>query len=239
MIILAFDSTAKAASVALTDDERLLADFVCDNGLTHSEILLPMAEEALKRVNKTIDDVELFACNAGPGSFTGVRIGVSLVKGLSFGRGIPCAPVSTLHALAYNLFPLDGLYCPVMDARRGQVYNALFTVKDGKLVRLTEDRAITLGDLARELQTDYAGAAVRLTGDGAALTASAFADSGITLLPMPALLLRQNAYSTARAAKELYDNRETVSDAALSPFYLRLPQAERDRLERENRSGET
>lgn len=228
MLILAFDSTAKAASVALTDGDRLLADFVCDNGLTHSEILLPMAEDALRRAKKSLSDVGLFAVNVGPGSFTGVRIGVSLVKGLAFGKNIPIAPVSTLLSLAYNLSPMDGILCPVMDARRSQVYNALFRVQNGSLVRLTSDRAIALSDLRQELLRDYPGETVRLVGDGYRVAAEALND--LPLAETPALLLRENAYATALAALSMYENGETVTDAELLPVYLRMPQAERDRL---------
>lgn len=230
MLILAFDSTAKAASVALTDGDRLLADFVCDNGLTHSEILLPMAEDALRRAKKSLSDVDLFAVNVGPGSFTGVRIGVSLVKGLAFGKNIPIAPVSTLLSLAYNLYPTDGILCPVMDARRAQVYNALFRVQDGRLLRLTPDRAIALSDLRAELLRGYADETVHLVGDGYGVAFHAL--DGVKLHETPALLLRENAYSTARAAVSMYENGETVTDEALLPVYLRMPQAERDRLKK-------
>ncbi len=233
MLILAFDSTAKAASVAVTDDERLLANTVVDNGLTHSELLLPMAEEALAKAKRSFDDVELLACNVGPGSFTGVRIGVSLVKGLAFGHNTPCAAVSTLLSLAYNLFPLEGVYAPAMDARRGQLYNAVFVCENGVLCRKTPDRAIDADALAEEL-LDYAGRPIYLVGDGYAVARSALETRGISISLTPELLLRQNAYSTARAAHRLFLKGKTVSDEELSPTYLRLPQAERDRLAREN-----
>ncbi len=232
MLILAMDSTAKAASVAVTDGERLLFNTVVDNGFTHSELLLPMAEDALKRIGRDFDDVELFACNVGPGSFTGVRIGVSLVKGLAFGHETPCAAVSTLHSLAYNLFPLEGIFLPVMDARRGQFYNAIFECRNGVLSRLTPDRAIDGAALAEELR-QYENRPLYLVGDGYTPAKTALLGAGIAVMDTPELLLRQNAYSTARVAYALYGEGKTVDSAVLSPVYLRLPQAERERLERE------
>jgi len=235
MLILAFDSTAKTASVALTENERLLCDFVYDNGLSQSELLLPMAEEALKKIGRSFSDVELFACNVGPGSFTGVRIGVALVKGLAFKDNLPCAPVSTLEALAEGLMPLDGILCPCMDARKGQVYNALFTSRNGVLTRLTEDRAISLSDLANELNTRFKGESVRLAGDGYDIAYTALSEAKIPISATPELLKRQNAYATARVAYKMACSEKTVTPATLSPLYLRMPQAESDRLKAEGK----
>ncbi len=232
MLILSFDSTAKAASVALTEDTRLLGTTVIDNGLTHSELLLPMAEHLLRENGKGFDDVALYACNVGPGSFTGVRIGVSLVKGLAFGRDIPVAPVSTLESLAENALPLDGILCPVMDARRGQFYNALFRCENGELVRLTPDRAIAGDELIREIAECYSGLPIRVLGDGAAILLAMPGTEA--LLPVPELLMRENAYSTARVAYRMACDGNTVTDRELQPLYLRLPQAERERLEKQN-----
>ena len=142
MLTLAFDTTAKIASCAAVKDGRVLAEYTVDNGLTQSELLLPMAKDMLGALKISIEDVDLLACSVGPGSFTGVRIGVSLVKGLAFERQIPTVAVSTLEALAQNLYPLDGVIVPVMDARRAQVYTALFTVEDGELKRLSPDEAM-------------------------------------------------------------------------------------------------
>ena len=165
MIILAFDSTAKAASVAVCDGEKLLANYNIDNGLTQSELLLPMAENMLASLKLTFDDVELLACSVGPGSFTGVRIGVALVKGIAFGKNIPCVSVSTLDELAENLRGLDGIIVPCMDARRNQVYTATYRGKDGGLEKLTEDRAIAISELADELK-EYGDTPIYLSGDG-------------------------------------------------------------------------
>ena len=237
MKILALDSTAKAASAALAEDGKVLTAFTADNGLTHSEILLPMAEDVCARTGTALRDVDLYAVTVGPGSFTGVRIGVAAVKGLAFRMpedGVRrCVAVSTLEALAQNLYPLDGIYAPVMDARRGEVYNALFTVRDGILTRLTPDRAISLEALADELLTSYKDIPVRLSGDGYDIAYARLSERGVALTPTPALLRLQNAASVALCAFRKAEVGETVSDRALAPVYLRLPQAERDRLEKE------
>ena len=152
MITLAFDSTAKAASVAALRDGIILAQETVDNGLTQSELLLPMAEDMLKSLRLAYDDIDLLATAVGPGSFTGVRIGVALIKGLAFGKNIPCASVSTVEALAENLAGLSGIVVPCLDARRGQVYTALFRSSEEGIVRLTEDMAIPLTELADMLR---------------------------------------------------------------------------------------
>ena len=152
MITLAFDSTAKVASVAVCDGERPLAVYSIDNGLTQSELLLPMAEGMLKCLHLTFDDVKLLACTVGPGSFTGVRIGAALVKGIAFGKNIPCISVSTLEALAENGRGLDGIIVPVMDAKRAQVYTAIFESDEKSLLRTCDDCAIALTELAKRLE---------------------------------------------------------------------------------------
>ena len=230
MWILALDSTATAASVAILCDERAVAAFHLNNGNTHSETLLPMVDAALTVAGLSIDDIDLFACSNGPGSFTGVRIGAATVKGLTFGKEKPVIGVSTLEALAENAFPApEGtLIVPVMNARRGQLYNALFRVAEDKLVRVTEDRAIAATDLAKELAE--MAAPFYLVGDGVAEMRRLASDC----VPMPftPLAIDQNAVSVAKCARRRYLAGERGTDAALSPVYLRLPQAERERLER-------
>ena len=231
MKILAFDSTAKTASVALTEDERLLGLYNIDNGLTQSELLLPMAEDLLRSLKLSFKDIELLAVTAGPGSFTGVRIGISLVKGISFTRNIPCVSVSTLEALMQNISSLRGILVPVMDARRNQVYNAIFRSDDNGISRLTEDRAISVEDLAAEL-SEY-DEPIYLVGDGYQIAKKKLSELGINTLETPMLLINQNAYSTALIAAKKYKLGEALSDTEISPVYLRLPQAERERLEKE------
>ena len=231
MKILAFDGTAKAASVAMLDGERVLGYYTVDNGLTQSELLLPMAENLLKSLKLTFNDVELYATSVGPGSFTGVRIGVSLIKGLAFGKNIPCVEVSTLEALAESLSGIRGIVVPCMDARRAQVYSATFRSGENGLIRLTEDRAISLSALAEEL-SEYKED-IYLVGDGYAVAKAAMDKAGLITARTPELLILENAVSVGRVAQRKYSNDEFVTDTELSPVYLRLPQAERERLERE------
>ncbi len=234
MNILAIDSTAVSASCAVTSDERVLSSFTAENGLTHSELLLPMAEAALRAANMTLSDIDLFACTAGPGSFTGVRIGVATIKGLAFGTDKPCCAVSTLEAIAENLMPLPGILCAVMDARRGQVYAALFENRGGILTRLTPDKAMSLEELATKLRQDFAHLPVYLAGDGYRVAHHALSDMGVQVCDTPAMLRLQSGASTAIVARRMAERGETVSDKDIAPVYLRLPQAERDRLKKEN-----
>ncbi|MBQ8350905.1 MAG: tRNA (adenosine(37)-N6)-threonylcarbamoyltransferase complex dimerization subunit type 1 TsaB [Clostridia bacterium] len=233
MKILAFDSTAKTASVAVAENKQILAEFTVDSGMTQSELLLPMARQALTAAHLSFADIELFALTTGPGSFTGVRIGAALVKGLAFGKDIPCAPVSVMEALAENLLPLDGIYCPVTDARRAHVYNALFCEKDGVLTRLCDDRLIAITDLVAELAEAYPNTPIRLAGDATETVMRAGNERGLVLPPTPPALRKPSAAAVARCGLAIAKRGETVNDAALAPVYLFPSQAERDRLEKE------
>ena len=190
MKILALDSTAVVASVAVCDDKKLSALYTVNNGNTHSQTLLPMVEAALKHSNTDISEIGLFVSSNGPGSFTGVRIGSATVKGLAFDRDVPCVDVSTLEALAYNLCGFDGILCPVMNARRNQVYNALFRWDGGRLVRLCPDRAISFEELEAELIG--MGEGVYLAGDGYDITVKGF--KKLEVEHTPEILRMQNAY---------------------------------------------
>lgn len=232
MKILALESSALVASAALCEDEKVLAALSLENGNTHSETLLPMVEELLSLCGCTLSDVDLFAVTTGPGSFTGVRIGVSLLKGLAFGSGKPCVGVSSLEALAYNMEGMVGVLCPVMDARRSQLYNALFYSDGTTITRLTPDRLIPSDQLLTELEP-YAEESedIYLCGEGMSILLEEN-DRAIPLL-QPALLARQqSAVSIARLALLKYQAGETVRDSELLPTYLRASQAERERLER-------
>lgn len=226
MLTLSFESSAKAASVALCDGARLISQYSQCTALTHSRTLLPMAEDMLKNAELSMADVELFAVAQGPGSFTGIRIGVSTVKGLAWAANRPCIGVSTLEAMAWHGVSAGGYVCPVMDARRSQVYNALFEIKDGVPVRLCEDRAISLEELAAELVTLNAPAL--LVGDGAELTARFLDEKGIAYKMAPENLRYQSAWGVAMAAL----GKPPASADELLPVYLRLSQAERERQER-------
>lgn len=233
MKILAFDTSAKTASVAVCEGGNILGVSNIENGLTQSELVLPMAEALLSQLKMSFADVELYAVTVGPGSFTGVRIGVSTVKGLAFGRDIPCAPVSTLEALAENAAGLSGLIVPCMDARRGQFYTATFAATAEGISRMTPDRAISAEELAEELRS-YEGD-IYITGDGYDVAHKLLTSLGVKIAVTPYLLRSQNAVSIARVAEKMHAQGLSVSERELAPTYLRLPQAERERLERENK----
>ena len=228
MKILALDSSAEVCSVALCDGDRLIAEMTVNTGNTHSQTLLPAVEQVLKISETPIDEVDAFACSTGPGSFTGVRIGVSTVKGLAYGKNKPCASVSTLEALAYNLRGYDGILCPVMNARRNQVYNALFECKDRVITRLCPDRALSISELDEELSS--MGKPVYLCGDGYSITERGFEKTAISYVPERQRL--QSAYSVACCAAEAICEGRSMSDAELVPIYLRPSQAERERNEK-------
>ena len=237
MKILALESSATAASVALCEDERLIAQSFRDTGLTHSQTLLPMAEELLAHCGLAVSDLDLIAVAAGPGSFTGLRIGVAAAKGLAWAAELPCAGCSTLEAMAWNLAGFDGEICAAMDARRHQVYNARFRAENGRILRLTEDRAVSLEDLIEELRGTETVQTVM--GDGAKLCCDALTAAGIPTRLAPPNLRQQTAWGVARLGLELAREGKTVSPGALVPVYHRLSQAERERLAREKAGGTT
>lgn len=230
MKILGLDSTANVCTAAISDNEKLIAEMTVNIGNTHSETLLPLIEQILKLSNTDIDDIELFATSVGPGSFTGVRIGAATVKGLAFGKNIPLCEVSTLEALAENLSAFDGILCPVINARRMQVYNALFSCKDGAITRLTPDRAISVDELDAELSA--CTEPIYLSGDGYDICKANFKLTE-TMNTQPKTRLH-SGYSVCLCAKKMYDDGKTVTDKELSPSYLRLSQAERERNEKLN-----
>lgn len=227
MLTLSFESSAKAASVALMQDGTLLGEYTQCTALTHSRTLLPMAEDLLKNTELTMKDMDLFACAYGPGSFTGIRIGVAAVKGLAWALNKPCVGVSTLEAMAWHGVSAGGIICPVMDARRSQVYNALFEIRDGVPVRLCEDRPIALAELMEEVRSVTAEP-VFLVGDGMKITSDAFAAAGVPFRTAPGNLAFQSAWGVAMAAQF----HEPTDADNLLPVYLRLSQAERERLEK-------
>jgi len=233
MKIVGIESTAVTASTALAEDDRCLFLFSQTTSLKHSETLLPMLESGLKYTSHTMDDVDLIAVTAGPGSFTGVRIGVSMAKGLAFARSIPCVGVSTLESLAYNLKGFRGLLCPVMDARRGQLYNALFLSDGEAITRLTPDRLISAEDLKKEM-AEREDEAIYFCGDGYRIAREKIGLSGVK--ETPEALRHQNAFSTTQIAREIYEkaeDKQTFTDERLAPIYLRASQAEREQAEKE------
>ena len=232
MLLLAFETSAKAASAALTQDGTLLGESYQNTGMTHSQTLLVMAQDLLKQCGKSVSELDAVAVAKGPGSFTGVRIGVSAAKGLAWGREMPCFGVSALEAMAVSLGPWQGYVCPVMDARRSQVYNALFYVNSGELRRVKEDRAIALSDLAAELK-ELEGP-IFLVGDGSSLTYKTLSGQIPNLVLPPEHRMHQRAVGVALAAEKKAAAGETGDANALTPNYLRLSQAERERAEKQN-----
>lgn len=226
MLTLAFESSAKAASVALCEDGRLISQVIQCSGLTHSRTLLPMAEDLLKNAEMEMKQIDCFAVAQGPGSFTGIRIGIATVKGLAWAADKPCIGVSTLAAMAWNGVAAGGLICAVMDARRSEVYNALFRIEDGRPVRLCPDRAISLSTLTEELRER--GEAPFLVGDGTELASAFFREQHLDHRVPPENVRWQNAWGVAMeaAGKKLCTSQE------LLPVYLRLSQAERERQAR-------
>ena len=226
MLLLAFETSAKAGSVALMRDGVLLGENYQNTGLTHSQTLLCMAQSLLEQAGVTPQQVEAVAVAAGPGSFTGVRIGVAAAKGYAWGKQIPCYGTSTLEAMALNLGVYEGVVCAAMDARRNQVYNALFEAREGKLTRITQDRAISVEELAQDLEK--LEGPKYLVGDGSRLCHQNI--PGL-LLP-PEHRMHQRAAGVALAAMEMIARGESGDANAMTPNYLRLSQAERERAER-------
>ena len=230
MLILAFETSAKAASVALLEDGKLLGESYQNTGLTHSQTLMVMAENLLSQCGKTVADVTAAAVAAGPGSFTGVRIGVAAAKGFAWGREIPCYGVSTLEAMALSLGVYQGYVCPCMDARRSQVYNALFYVNQGVPERVSEDRAISLAELGTELKS--LKEPIFLVGDGSNLCYNTLLESVPNLVLPPEHRMHQRASGVALAVRKQVEVGDPGDANALTPNYLRLSQAERERAER-------
>ncbi|MEE1047279.1 MAG: tRNA (adenosine(37)-N6)-threonylcarbamoyltransferase complex dimerization subunit type 1 TsaB [Clostridia bacterium] len=233
MLVFGIDTCCMAATAALVAEDRLVAQTVQNNKKTHSQRIMPMIEQMLYQAEIELSDIDCFAAAAGPGSFTGVRIGVATVKALAHAAGKPCVAVSTLQALANNVACFDGIICPIMDARRNQVYNALF--KGESMERITEDRAISIDDLLSELKETEGK--IIFNGDGVAV----FADKIKEELGERAVFARRMqmmnlAASVAEIGCDMLERGETIEYTELSPQYLRLSQAERERLEKENKA---
>lgn len=224
MKILAVDSSAKSASVAVCEDGRLISECFVNASLTHSRTLMPMVDNALTQADMNIKDIDAFCVNVGPGSFTGIRIGVAAVKGLALAENKPCAGVSTLESMAYNFADDNCIVCAAMDARCNQVYTALFSCDAGKVERICEDKAISIDELCEELSA-Y-DEKIYLAGDGAEICMKTFGDKLENICLSGENRRYQRAFGAALAAE---NNKEAFTDSALlAPVYLRLPQAERE-----------
>lgn len=227
-LVLAVDTSAKPVSCALAEENRVIASFYANTGMTHSQTLMPMIESVLKTADKSVSDLDAIAVNAGPGSFTGVRIGVSAVKGLAFTADLPCISVSTLECMAENTVATsNSVICCLMDARCQQVYGAIFEKDaDGVVHRLSEDEALTMQQMLDKLIT--LERPTILVGDGSELCYRAWKDSVSNLYLAPAASRFQNAAATALIGVRLLKENVCVSAEELQPIYLRLPQAERE-----------
>jgi tRNA threonylcarbamoyladenosine biosynthesis protein TsaB len=231
MMLLALEASAKAASCAVVAESGVVASAFQATGLTHSRTLLPMVEAMLRNSELSLEQMDAVAVSVGPGSFTGLRIGLATAKGLAWGTEKPCVPVSTLEAMAWPLRHLPGTIVCAMDARRSQIYNAAFSWAGGALHRLRPDRAIALEEAAEDLK-DLPGP-LTIVGDGATLCRDYFVSHGIACQLAPSHLVLQSAVGVGLAACERFPE-GAVSAQDLAPTYLRLSQAERERLAREN-----
>lgn len=231
MRILAFETSAKAAGVAVLEDGRLLGEYMQNSGQTHSRTLMKMAEDLLRNCDLKPSDIHAVACAAGPGSFTGVRIGASAAKGFAWGLQLPCYGVSTLEAMVRSIAVADGVYCAAMDARRNQVYTAVFSFEDGVLSRLTEDLAISVEELGEILEIQEKSK--MLVGDGAVLCYNKLNTSVSGLRLLPEHLRMQRASGVALLAWDQVQQGLQPSGNDLAPNYLRLSQAERERLNKQ------
>lgn len=224
MRILALDTSALTATAAIWDDGIIVCEESVTTKLTHSQTIMPMVDELLCKASLDINDIDLFACSVGPGSFTGLRIGIGTIKGLAYGAGKKVCAVSTLEALAHNVAFSDYLIAPIMDARRSQVYNALYKSQDGKIICIEEPRAISVEELCASLDEKTV-----FVGDGVKVYREKICElMGENALFAPAQHMLQRAASVASAAL----TKECIDASALSAIYLRKPQAEREREER-------
>ena len=236
MNIFAVDTSAKAVSAAILSDGKLVTQVTLHTGLTHSETLLPICEDLLKNSRMTLNDIDLFAAAIGPGSFTGLRIGISALKGFAFACGKNCVGVSSLLSLAYNHTDKKEILCAVSDARRDDAYCAFFAAKDGKIIRLTEDLAVNISGMG-ELFADFADQEILLIGDGAQAVKAKYSEQkNIKVYNGPYGL--QQAYGTALAAYFDALDGKAIDAKELMPVYIRLPQAQRERLARLKQQSE-
>ena len=234
MKILALDSSAKAASVALGENGNIIAEYFQNCGLTHSRTLMPMVSNLLANCEIKISDIGCIAVSAGPGSFTGLRIGMAAAKGIAMGANLPCCGVSTLESMSRLPVTENGIVCCTMDARRDQVYNALFEVSGNNITRICPDRAVSLSQLADDLAKTEKKTI--LVGDGAELCYN-YLKNIIPVCIAPPSIRIQRASGVLAVAEEMVKRGDTVPPQFLSPNYLRLSQAERERLKKLNKNN--
>ena len=241
MRVLGIECTASPVSVALLEDGKLKAEYFLNLKTTHSQTLLPMAESVLKLSGLSVKDIDAIAVTAGPGSFTGVRIGISAVKGLAAAFETPIVPVSVLEAMACNFLGQEVIVCACMDARCNQVYNAVFEVSGDKVTRLCEDRALMINEVFEGLKAKekhFGGKPILIVGDGADLFYNTVKDLGLKLELATEHLKWQRAFGVAKSGYQKALNNETIRAKDLLPIYLRLPQAERELRAKQETLGE-
>lgn len=233
MLIFSIDTCSMSSSASVVSDERMIAQFSVNHKKTHSERIMPQIEAMLEAADISINDIDAFAAAVGPGSFTGVRIGVATIKALAQAQNKPCIAVSALEGLAKGLVSFDGIISPILDARRNQVYNALFESDGKNLNRICPDRALALDELLQELEKTDKN--ILFTGDGLPVFKETITETlkdKAFFAPLP--LVFNQAASVALIALEKLKNGETVSYSQLVPEYVRLSQAEQEKLRREN-----
>ena len=230
MKILALDTTSKLASVSLLIDGNIVGTKYNENQKTHSERVIPMMEELLNENNMTPRDIDLFGVTIGPGSFTGIRIGISAVKGMAAAKNKPCIGVSTLEAMAYMHKDFDGIICSLMDARCNQFYNGIFRINKGKIERLCEDRALLFEEICEDIAKNYSNETILAVGDGAKLFCQKASNANLlqNIKCGAENNILQQATGVVLLAENEYNKGKAISAEALLPFYLRLPQAERE-----------
>lgn len=236
MKILSMECSATPASVAIIEDGKVLAHEFVNVKLTHSQTLMPMTENVLNHAQLTINDIDGLCISNGPGSFTGVRIGISAIKGLAAPKNLPCVAISTLRAMAQNYCDVDCIVCAVMDARCNQVYNALFEIKNGEINRLCDDRALLCEELAEEIEnlSQNSDKCVIIVGDGTDIFYP-FVETYKNVRKSAPQNRFQNAVGVGLVAFDSFQKGETIEASALLPFYLRLPQAERELKSKEEK----
>lgn len=233
MKILSIECSATPCSVAVSENGKIIASDFTNEKMTHSQTLMPMVKDVLQSANTKIQDVDSFAVSAGPGSFTGIRIGISAVKGMAAPRKKPCIAVSTLRSMAENYSDTDCVVCAVMDARCSQVYNALFEINKGEITRLCDDRALLCEELVPEIEDIVkSGKIIIIVGDGTQVFYP-FVKDLENVFASEEERRYQNAVGVAKAAEELISNNNLLKPEELQPVYLRLPQAERELKKKE------
>lgn len=232
MKILALDSSGMVASVAVAEDDTLLAEYTVNYKKTHSQTLLPMLDEIARMIELDLNTIDAVAVAGGPGSFTGLRIGAATAKGLGLALRKPLVNIPTVEGLAYNLFGVEKVICPLMDARRNQVYTGIYTFAGGEFQVLAPQMAVSVGEIAEKL--NEIGREVVFLGDGVPVYREML--GGLLKVPYqfaPAHLNRQRAASVAALAMEYVREGKTETAAEHKPEYLRMSQAERERAAKE------